>query len=78
MFKRSMLPALLLAGIGALSPMRTAPPIEHTPAGGRSRHSGKGKGRHGARKPVQHVRTARPAAGKAARRRRRAANLRRG
>jgi hypothetical protein len=73
-----MLSAALLAGIGALSPVRViAPPAFRDAGSGPSRRSGKGKGRHGARKPMQHVRTARPPAGKTARRRRRAANLRR-
>lgn len=47
-------------------------------SGNRRSNHGKGKGRYGARKPVQHVRHSRAPAGKPARRRRRAANLRRG
>jgi hypothetical protein len=57
-----------------------APPAVsiHAPQTSQGSGKGKGKGRYGARKPMQHVRTARPSASKPARRRRRATNLRRG
>jgi hypothetical protein len=51
---------------------------EQDRASGARSNRGKGKGRYGARKPMQHVRRTRAPAGKPARRRRRAANLRRG
>jgi len=81
MHKRTPLSHLVAMALSLMSNAAhmPRPPAEqaHT-AAGRSDRRGKGRGRTGARKPFQRVRTARPPAGKTARRRRRAANLRRG
>ena len=81
MHKRTPLSHLVAMALSLMSNAAPLPrlPTEqaHTTTGRRDRR-GKGRGRTGARKPFQHVRTPRPPAGKTARRRRRAANLRRG
>lgn len=79
MFRRSMFFSALVASLGMLTGFGAQkPPSDHATTSQPHRGSGKGKGRSGASRPVMHVRHTQRNHGKPARRRRRAAALRRG
>jgi hypothetical protein len=80
MLRRTTFVAALAAGLAALAGFGPAAkaPSDHCTAHQPHRGSGKGKGRIGARKPFHAPRHTRRDTGKRARRRRRAAALRRG
>lgn len=78
MFRRSLLMAALVAGLTNMTGFPMKPVTREEPTGSRGRRGGKGKGRTGASKAVHAPRHSQRDHGKTARRRRRAAALRRG
>lgn len=78
MFQRSTLIAALLAGMARLTGWPVHREAQNDRTAHPGRHNGKGKGRHGARKPFHTSRHTQRCHGKPARHRRRAAALRRG